>query len=399
MTRSDLPDNTQLYDKVLGVLVGSAAGDAMGAPTEMWSRDQIQAEFGFIDSLTDHVREPSPEGVWEYNLHKGGTTDDTRWKALMSEFFYGSSYDEKLDRRDFARHILQTYDGYTKDLQKLKGRDSEPYENALNKMLWLKEWAVVSEAYVEKGPDAHYDALSQFYGGEMVCAGMLFAPSVGLYYPSEPQKAYEACYDINLFDLGYARDISGLTASLVAASMDTAASPESVMSVLKDVDPHHYFKGRLIGRTAYTLYRQAQSIVFQANSLDVDEYLKDPPVKLSLPLDTKSDSIRYARWSFAYDVLDKLTRMYPFHPAEIHLVNLTALLLEDFDFRYVLSFVINFGRDNDTTAAVSGAILGGFHGFSGIPEDFRQDILDRQKELGIDLEEMAMKLVRKMQQV
>ena len=37
---------------VLGSLVGSAIGDAMGAPTEMWSRDQIQAEYGFVSDLS-----------------------------------------------------------------------------------------------------------------------------------------------------------------------------------------------------------------------------------------------------------------------------------------------------------------------------------------------------------
>jgi ADP-ribosylglycohydrolase len=36
------------YNKVLGLLVGSAIGDAMGAPTEMWSRKDIQLEYGFV---------------------------------------------------------------------------------------------------------------------------------------------------------------------------------------------------------------------------------------------------------------------------------------------------------------------------------------------------------------
>ena len=35
------------HDKVLGLLVGSAIGDAMGAPTEMWSRNDIQLDYGF----------------------------------------------------------------------------------------------------------------------------------------------------------------------------------------------------------------------------------------------------------------------------------------------------------------------------------------------------------------
>ncbi len=46
-------DRAFLYDRVLGSLVGSAIGDAMGAPTEMWSRDQIQAEYGVNQYTAD----------------------------------------------------------------------------------------------------------------------------------------------------------------------------------------------------------------------------------------------------------------------------------------------------------------------------------------------------------
>ena len=71
----------ELYDKVLGMLVGSSIGDAMGAPTEMWTREAIQLEYGFVEGLDSMVREVSPEGIWKANLPAGGTTDDTRWKS------------------------------------------------------------------------------------------------------------------------------------------------------------------------------------------------------------------------------------------------------------------------------------------------------------------------------
>src|SRR5210317_1291469 len=47
------------YDKTLGLLLGSAIGDAMGAPTEMWSRRDIQLDYGFVNSLDSMVRNPS----------------------------------------------------------------------------------------------------------------------------------------------------------------------------------------------------------------------------------------------------------------------------------------------------------------------------------------------------
>ena len=94
----------ELYDKVLGMLVGSAIGDAMGAPTEMWSRESIQLEYGFVEGLDSMVREVSPEGIWKANLPAGGTTDDTRWKSLTVDYLL-SQKTESLDSKAFASHL------------------------------------------------------------------------------------------------------------------------------------------------------------------------------------------------------------------------------------------------------------------------------------------------------
>ena len=64
------------------------------------------------------------------------------------------------------------------------------------------------------------------YGGEVSCAGMLYAPVVGAAFPGRPDKAYAAAYTIGLFDLGYARDITGLTAALTAVAFLPQADPK-----------------------------------------------------------------------------------------------------------------------------------------------------------------------------
>ena len=40
----------------------------MGAPSEMWSRDRIQAEYGFMRELHPTLSQPSPEGTWGLNF-------------------------------------------------------------------------------------------------------------------------------------------------------------------------------------------------------------------------------------------------------------------------------------------------------------------------------------------
>ncbi|MFK7926428.1 MAG: ADP-ribosylglycohydrolase family protein [Bacteroidia bacterium] len=390
-----------LYDKLLGMLVGSAIGDAMGAPTEMWSREQMQLEYGFIDTLDDMVREPSAEGTWAMNLPAGGTTDDTRWKVLMIDYLTGSgstvlARPKRLSALSFAEHIQ---DRYTEGISHLKQIDDyrlDPYEDQLRRIAWLKEWAMVAKPYTESDIDEFSDALNKFYGGEMVCAGMLFSPMIGAAYPGNPDWAYEQTYRIDIFDIGFAKDISALTASLVAKAMVPGTSPDSVLRVLRDVDPKGYFDSRLVGRTSYKVYRDALSIVQAARNADPQKVLKDSPVKLALPIKTEADSIKYARFAVAYERMDQQLETYPFHPSEIHLVNLVALMLFDFDFQTSLEFVINFGRDNDTTGAVTGAILGAFHGARALPEGLVQKVLETNRLMGTDLEGLAQRLAKSM---
>ncbi|MEM7375674.1 MAG: ADP-ribosylglycohydrolase family protein [Bacteroidota bacterium] len=392
---SDLPflkiSKDSLYNKVLGTLVGSAIGDAMGAPTEMWSRQQIKLEYGFVDSMDDMIREPSPEGTWDHNLAAGGTTDDTRWKVLLTNFMANHAnelYREKgPDPFEFATFLVDRYQEEIDALKRTEAFDPEPFEAQMRRLSWLQEWAVVAKPYSERDLTGYMDALHRFYGGEMVCAGMLYAPMIGIPYPGAPDLAYQSAFDLAIFDLGYARDVTALTSALVAAALPYEASTLQVLSVLRSIDPQGYFKSRLVGRSTYRIFRDALSIVDQAKA--VSGYQQ---VNFRITAD-RQDTLYLAQVHRAYELLDQKIQDFPFHAGEIHLINLVALLFSDFDFRKGLEFVVNYGRDNDTVAAVTGAILGAYHGFDKIPEDLKSPVLATNREkLGIDLELMANEL-------
>lgn len=388
-----------LHDKILGMLVGSAIGDAMGAPTEMWPRKQIEIEYGFVDSLDKVIREPSPEGPWAFNLSPGGTTDDTRWKKLTVEYLLEQTEGNRshqapvLDARKFASFIVQKY---RRDMEQLKATDSfdpEPFEVNARKMTWLQEWALVAKPYMEKDLDGYALAVNRFYGGEMACAGMLYAPAIGAFYPGRPEVAYEEAFKLSLFDIGYARDITGLTAAMTAAALSANSHPDSVMSVIRDIDPHHYFKSRLLGRTAYRFFKQAKYIAHEVAQMDSSDVRA---MALDIPRDYRRDSLQFARTQRAYERLEDQLQDIPFHAGEIFLVNATALLVSKMDFALALEFVINFARDNDTTGAVTGAILGAYHGFDQLPDDLVERVLATNKnELEIDLEDLATKLTNR----
>ncbi len=390
-----IPDSV-LYDRILGSLVGSAIGDAMGAPTEMWSAHDIGEEYGHVDRLDMVLREPSPEGPWDFNLPPGAGTDDTRWKALTVDFVVaahaGFRHQEPLtfSAGPWANFITDRYAESIDRLRKTDGLEPEPLEDEMRRVTWLQEWAKITRAYGSGDVDAYRNTLSRFYGGEMSCAGMLYAPVFGAVYPGRPEKAYEAAYELGLFDLGYARDITGITAALTAVAFRDTVGPEDFRNVLREVDPAGFFRSRLLGRVAYQQFRQARAIVRETGRMTEQDARKR---KLRLPDDYPYDSLSFARTTRAYELLDKAKQDVPFHAGEIHLINLTALLFSDFEFGPALEFVTNYGRDNDTVAAVTGAILGASHGFKRLPEEQRELVLRVNREvLHIDLERAAREL-------
>jgi hypothetical protein len=380
-----------LYNKVLGALVGSAIGDAMGAPTEMWSRENIRLEYGFVDSLDHMVREPSPEGTWDYNLPAGGTTDDTRWKVLMARYIIenmGDFYVEKgPDPYDFAKSVADQYTSELAAIKEISAFEPAPYEDQMRRIAWLQEFALVARAYARKDLDGYHRAVNKFYGGDMACPGLLYAPAIGILYPGASDLAYEAGYRLSIFDIGYAMDITALTAAMVAEAMTYDATKEKILGVLANIDPQGYFKSRLLGRITFRIYREALYIASEAKKVKTTtgaDLVFTPDIQ---------DTVYLSQLQKAFEMLDERNQDVPFHAGEIHLINLTALIFTDFNFRKAMEFVINYGRDNDTVAAITGTILGALHGYNGLPADMRLAVLETNREkLGIDLEDIAVQL-------
>ncbi|MBK8502631.1 MAG: ADP-ribosylglycohydrolase family protein [Saprospiraceae bacterium] len=380
------------HDKVLGMIIGSAIGDAMGAPTEMWHRDAIATQLGYVAQPEAVIREGSPEGPWAYNLPAGGTTDDTRWKYLITEFINGQNL-MALKTRDFAQFIIDLYLDEKSEVNKKESFGPDEVETEIRQMTWLQEWAKVAKPYIDNDLDGFREAANRFYGGEMACAGMLYAPSIGAYYPGQPEKAYQESFNLSLFDLGYARDITGLTAAYVAKAMQPGIDLQDIGALTRTIDPEHYFESRLVGRIANGFYQDARQITFDAKGLtDLDVNEKEYRIPKNYPY----SKLYYAQVQKAYELLDDKLQDIPFHAGEIHLINLTAIEFCEGDFKKTIEFVVNYGRDNDTVAAVTGAILGAYTGAKNLPDDWKKIVEKTNKEIiGIDLEKIADQITAK----
>jgi len=375
------------YDKILGALVGSAIGDAMGASTEMWHRSDIQLKYGYINGLTPAIRNQSPEGAWGHNLMAGATTDDTRWKYLMVKYF--SNYESKLNATNFSEFIS---DYYAQLVESLSANQSQKNPDALDaeieKIEWIKEWARVSIVY-KKDFSAYQKAQNRFYGGEMSCAGQLYTPMFGL-VTNTPEAAYHLAYDHALFDFGYAKDISALVAAMTHVAMRTQ-NIDSIINTTAFVDPYCYQDSRLIGRIAYSTSDAAVK-----NVLGIKQFLSTKSLEIvdsvipKIPNYYKGTSDDWTLQEIIYQSLEKDKKKIAFHAGEVWQILVTALQFGEGDFTKTMQFIINYGRDNDTVAAIAGMILGAKTGYSKLPEGLKEKVLKVNKlYMGIDLEILA----------
>ncbi|MBM1104703.1 ADP-ribosylglycohydrolase family protein [Aurantibacter crassamenti] len=372
----------EYYDKVLGALVGSAIGDAMGASTEMWHRNEIQLKYGYINGLTAATREQSPEGTWDHNLLAGATTDDTRWKYFMVNYF--SSNKVKLSPEQFSKFITDYYASLTKELGgDAIAKNPDLLDNQIEKVDWIKEWARVALAYQNNGK-AYQKALNRFYGGEMSCAGQLYTPMFGL-IANNPEEAYSTAYEHSIFDIGYAKDISGLVAAMTQTAMQTK-NIDSILNTAIFVDPLGYKSSRLVMRISQNVLDAARRTVLVSRNLSLE---KDSLVT-AVPKGYTHTEQDWLQQDYLYTYLDNDKKAIAFHAGEIWQITVTAIAFGQGDFEKTMQFIVNYGRDNDTVAAVAGMILGAKDGYSNLPTPLKTTILKVSKEnMGIDLEAMA----------
>ncbi len=377
----------EYYNRVLGALVGSAIGDAMGASTEMWGRDQIRRTYGYITGITPAIRPQSPEGTWDHNLQAGATTDDTRWKALMAR--YVSNNREELDPESFARMLTDYYRSVVSDLgESALSESTDALDDPLEQANWMREWARVAQAY-QQGPEAYIRARDRFYGGDLACAGLLYTPVFGL-VAEDPEAAYKIAYDHALFDLGYARDISALAAALTQMALHTSQT-DSLLNTAVFTDPYRFEDSRLVGRIALNILESARNSVRMARALNpLTTQAERDSVSAIMPPGYTLGPDAWLRQESVYESLEKDQQALAFHAGEIWQILVAGIEFGQGDFMKTMQFIVNYGRDNDTVAAVAGMILGAQVGFDGLPQDERDLILLVSREqMGLDLEVMA----------
>ncbi len=86
-------------ERALGALYGLAVGDALGMPTQMWSRQKIKARFPHLDGLVPGPR----DNTISRGEPAGRVTDDTEQALLLADLLVEGC--GRVDARAFAERL------------------------------------------------------------------------------------------------------------------------------------------------------------------------------------------------------------------------------------------------------------------------------------------------------
>ena len=359
-------------EATLGLLYGSAVGDACGGPYEFQPRrvegDRRLDAMAWDGPLTaEQVTRLSrelpmvaygptrpgvePYGQWTAEAPAGTVTDDTRHKMVCVDAVRSAGASPTAEA--MAEAVLR-FDA---------GPATKPVrDEALREYRSAARWVLG-----DRGGDARPP--SRLWSGLANCSGQMFLLPLAVANAGRPVAAYRAAYEANVVDADAAKDgVSAVVAGLAAVlKADVDLSPAGrwrlFIETVRRTDPYDYAAVPFAGRTLDWVLNETRAAVAAAGRNARDAF------------DGLVDHFRPRmgwEWDFTLAVaiasLD-LTECEP--AAAIHLC-------------------LAFGRDTDSYAQLAGAIGGAVRGVNAFDAAHRRLVRDGlRRDYDTSVEEWA----------
>lgn len=203
-----------LHDRILGTALGAAVGDALGCPFEFQPRAAVVQRLGdtpWIDDLYPvHGIATHPLGIWDESSPCGIATDDTRVSWLLQQVVIDegrAAAPEALALR--YRNVYLYPQDYFPNHPELARQNLAYFVDAACGVLGQRSPA---------NPQATPAALgSGALGvGFPTLLGLISLPCVGCLELGNPEAAYRRAFAFAFMDVGYARDVTAVMATLIA---------------------------------------------------------------------------------------------------------------------------------------------------------------------------------------
>ena len=361
------PTTASVRDRVLGSLMGGAAGDALGYPVEFMSLESIKKKFG-------------PAGINGYDTKKEGVavfSDDTQMTLFTATgLLYGETRKLTHDTlTSLDRYVAYAYRDW---LQTQTGVDDYRKFH----YSWIRD---IKELNVLRAPGntclsaleemTHHRKVDNYSKG---CGGVMRVAPVGLLAAADqlrleeggtPQRRWTLSEVVRLggdcasithkHPLGYlpAAFLAGLVYSIITAPAPVNA--DGLEGLLGSV--HQAVREAFNRKAEQSALGELWLLLTRAVSLAWDTKFPD----------TYCISLLGEGWT----------------GDEALAISLFCALRHPGDFRGAVVSAVNHDGDSDSTGAICGNIMGAVVGYEGIPEEFldKLEMKDLLAELADDL--------------
>jgi ADP-ribosylglycohydrolase len=355
-----------LEDKILGSLYGGAAGDAIGAPAEHKTHEQIRERYDWIADIVGPWAGPSDLGKGD-----GRFTDDTHMIQVLGRMYVEAN--DHLDVFEFARRIVTLIADEPRYVAEY-GRDAPVIERLFYPEKWLLMRLRLANADPRLGG----------VGNMVNCGAAMYAAPVGMVNAADPDAAYREAIEIfAAHQYSYGLEAAGVLAACVAEALRPGSSVDSIVA------------------TALRLAREGtrlaiDAVVNRAATLSDWREAIGPMRDAIRPFDGGAEKLPTS-------IADMGNGTDDWGPSRIKSIEelpiaLGFLVVTGGDLETAIFGGANYGRDCDSIAGMAGSLAGALHGFGAIRPEWVAAI-DQQnrcdlRPLAANLASLAIRLQR-----
>lgn len=335
-------------DRVKGVLLSTALGDAMGATIEKLNYQQIKEQYGRVESLeTKWYKADIPEEERLGRMRGNGTiTDDTLMTNALIQVYLTKK--RHLDAYDMGDEFIKEI-AYKKQYIPELGKDAMIMDRLFypEKNIFIRH--VLANCEPREGG----------IGNMVNCGAAMYIAPIGIVNASNPKAAYDEAI---LFAMGhqssYGLEAAGVLAACVAKAFEANVTIDEIIE------------------TAITLAKDgtkeaikdltAAAKELRTKNADMDEVIQVLQKKMEKYSPMKDDVHRK---------LEKIgVPSNHYTPSRIFSIEelpmaLAFIVLNDGDFYNSIYDGINSGRDTDSIGVMTGVILGAMYGVEVIKKE------------------------------
>ena len=341
-----------LRSRVRAMLHGIALGDAMGAPVEKLSAEQIRARYGRVTSVMTrwHKMDLPPEQRNHRVRGDGIVTDDTMMTLAMMDIYADTK--RHLDAWDMA-------DGMVRQIAWVPRWVPELQREAMliDRLFYPEKWIF------QRHQLANCDPRQGGIGNMVNCGAAMYIAPIGAVNAADPKAAYDEAI---AFAAGHQESYGLEAAGVMAAAVAAAFVPDATIDGIVDTAIGLAKDGTRaaiveIAETARKLRGSGadHAAVCDAFHAVIGRY------------SVMGDDVNHMP-----EKVGRLTDAY--RPSRLQAIEELPLalgfcLFNRGNFRLSIEDGINSGRDTDSIGVMAGAILGAMHGEGVIvPEDLAQ---------------------------